>query len=99
METGVKYFGKYRGVVTENHDPEQTGRIRATVPDVLGEVETSWAMPCVTLPLSDDVGSALPAIGANVWIEFEQGDPEYPIWSGCFFSSSSETPRSLTNAP
>lgn len=99
MDTGMKYFGKYRGVVTDNRDPEQTGRIRATVPEVLGEGETAWAMPCVTLPLSDESGSTLPAIGANVWIEFEHGDPDYPIWSGCFFSSSSETPRSLTNAP
>jgi uncharacterized protein involved in type VI secretion and phage assembly len=56
-------------------------------------------MPCVPLPLSDDVGSALPAIGANVWIEFEQGDPAYPIWSGCYFNSAAETPRSLWNAP
>ena len=95
----VKYFGKYRGLVTDNRDPEQMGRIRAKVPDVLGEAETSWAMPCVTLPLSDDVGSALPAIGANVWIEFEQGEPDYPIWSGSYFTGAAETPRSLWNTP
>jgi len=95
----VKYFGKYRGLVTDNRDPEQMGRIRARVPDVLGEADTPWAMPCVTLPLSDDVGSGLPDIGSNVWIEFEQGDPEYPIWSGCYFTGSAETPRSLWNAP
>jgi hypothetical protein len=95
----VKYFGKYRGVVIENRDPEQIGRIQAKVPDVLGEEDTPWAMPCVTLPLPDDVGSALPAIGASVWIEFEQGDPDYPIWSGCYFTNSAETPRSLWNVP
>jgi hypothetical protein len=95
----VKYFGKYRGLVTDNRDPEQMGRIRARVPDVLGEADTPWAMPCVALPLSDDVGSGLPEIGANVWIEFEQGDPGYPIWSGCYFTSEAETPRSLWNAP
>src|SRR5205809_7787322 len=76
----VKYFGKYRGLVTDNRDPEQMGRIRGRVPDVLGEADTPWAMPCVTLPLSNDVGSGLPEIGSNVWIEFEQGDPKYPIW-------------------
>jgi hypothetical protein len=93
-----KYFGKYRGLVTDNRDPEQMGRIRARVPDVFGDADSWWAMPCVSLPLSDDVGSALPAIGANVWIEFEQGNPDYPIWSGCYFSSSGETPRALLNA-
>ena len=95
----MKYFGKYRGLVTDNRDPEQMGRIRARVPDVWGEADTPGAMPCVTLPLSDDVGSALPAIGANVWIEFEQGDPDYPIWSGSYFTGAAETPRSLWNAP
>jgi Type VI secretion system/phage-baseplate injector OB domain len=95
----LKYFGKYRGVVTDNRDPEQMGRIRAKVPDVSGDADTSWATPCVPLPLTDDVGSALPAVGANVWIEFEQGEPDYPIWSGCYFTSRAETPRSLQNAP
>jgi len=28
----------------------------------------------------------LPPKGANVWVEFEGGDPDYPIWSGCFWS-------------
>ena len=75
------------------------GEFAPEYPDVLGEADTPWAMPCVTLPLSDDVGSGLPEIGSNVWIEFEQGDPEYPIWSGCYFTGSAETPRSLWNAP
>jgi len=94
-----KYCGKYRAVVVDNRDPEQMGRIRAKVSDVLGEADSQWAMPCATLPLFDDVGSGLPQIGANVWIEFEQGDPDYPIWSGCFFTDGAKTPGSLRNAP
>ena len=95
----MAYFGKYRGVVTQNRDPQQTGRIQVQVPEVLGEVNTAWAIPCVTLPLSDELGSALPSIGAKVWIEFEQGDPSYPIWSGCFFDNTAETPPALQNPP
>jgi hypothetical protein len=28
---------------------------------------------------------AIPPVGANVWVEFEGGDPDYPIWSGGFW--------------
>jgi hypothetical protein len=94
----VKYYGKYRGVVTNNVDPLQMGRIRAQVPDVLGENESGWAMPCVPCGVSKKVASSLPEVGAAVWIEFEQGDPDRPIWTGCFYGSAAETPPSLRNS-
>jgi hypothetical protein len=93
----AKFFGKYRGVVTNNVDPLQTGRIRVQVPDVLGNNEVTWAMPCVPCSVSKKVGSSLPEVGARVWIEFEQGDPDRPIWTGCFYSDAAETPPSLRN--
>lgn len=92
-----KYFGKYRGVVINNVDPMQMGRILAQVPDVPGAVPTTWAMPCVPCNLPKKVGSALPEIGAAVWIEFEQGNPDYPIWTGCFYGNAAETPPALRN--
>jgi len=94
-----KFFGKYRGLVLHNLDPEQRGRIQAQVPDVLGLVSTTWAMPSVPCNLPKKAGSALPKIGAGVWIEFEQGNPDNPIWSGCFFGSAAETPPALRNTP
>jgi hypothetical protein len=90
-----KFFGKYRGVVTNNIDPQQMGRIIAQVPAVLGPGQTAFALPCVPLGLSKAAGSSLPKVGASVWIEFEHGDPDFPIWSGCFFANSGETPASL----
>lgn len=80
------FFGKFRGVVTDNHDPDGIGRIRARVPDATGERETGWALPA--LPYAgDSVGLfVLPPVGANVWIEFEGGDTELPIWTGCFWA-------------
>ena len=36
-----RYYGKYRGVVVDNIDPLQIGRILAQVPDVLGETVSS----------------------------------------------------------
>jgi hypothetical protein len=93
----MKYFGKYRGIVTNIADPLQIGRILVLVPDVFGPTGPRWAMPCAMLTTARKLGSALPRIGAGVWIEFEQGDPNLPIWSGCFFGNSAETPPSLRN--
>ncbi len=90
-----KFFGKYRGTVINNIDPELRGRIIAMVPDVLGIVPSSWCEPCVPLagPSGPPMGTYfVPPIGAGVWIEFEQGDPNYPIFSGCRFGLGSDVP-------
>ena len=87
-----KYYGKYRGTVTENVDPMQLGRIQAMVPDVSGLLPSSWAMPCVPVASRMSGVYVVPQIGAGVWIEFEQGDPDYPIWSGGFWGIAAEVP-------
>jgi len=90
-----KYYGKYRGTVLNNVDPEQRGRLMLNVPDVLGAIPSSWAEPCVPLagPTGPPMGVYLvPPIGAGVWVEFEQGDPSYPIWSGCRWGAQSDIP-------
>jgi hypothetical protein len=81
----TQYFGKYRGKVENNIDPMQLGRIQVSVPAVLGEGTLSWAMPCVPYAGSGVGLFVVPPMGANVWVEFEGGDPDYPIWSGCFW--------------
>jgi uncharacterized protein involved in type VI secretion and phage assembly len=87
-----KFFGKYRGTVINNIDPMQIGRIQAIVPDVSNFVPTSWAMP--SLPVGGiQMGMfTMPPLGSSVWIEFEQGDPDYPIWTGCFWGTVAEVP-------
>ncbi|MGC8802116.1 MAG: phage baseplate assembly protein V [Chloroflexus sp.] len=88
-----QFFGKYRGKVENNLDPLQQGRVQVSVPAVLGEGRASWAMPCVPFA-GNGVGLFLiPPTGANVWVEFEGGDPDYPIWSGCFWGTG-EAPAS-----
>jgi hypothetical protein len=61
------------------------GRIQVKVPTVLGQGTLSWAMPCVPYAGPGVGFFAIPPVGANVWVEFEGGDPDYPIWSGCFW--------------
>ena len=90
-----KYYGKYRGVVINNLDPMQLGRLLIEVPDVLGLTPSTWAEPCVPLagPTGPPMGVYLvPPIGAGVWVEFEQGNPDYPIWAGCRWGSAADIP-------
>jgi uncharacterized protein involved in type VI secretion and phage assembly len=87
-----KFFGKYRGLVLDNIDPMQLNRLQVQVPDVAGLLPATWAMPCVPMAGIQNGLVALPVIGSGVWIEFEQGDPDYPIWVGCFWGSAAEVP-------
>jgi uncharacterized protein involved in type VI secretion and phage assembly len=93
----VRFFGKYRGVVSDNEDPKSIARVKATVPEVLGSEETGWALPA--LPYAgDNMGLYLvPAVGAGVWIEFEAGDVSRPIWSGCWWAEG-KPPQNETGA-
>ncbi len=87
-----QFFGKYRGTVVNNVDPMQIGRIQVIVPDVSGLIPTSWAMPCFSFTGKQMGAFMLPQIGSGVWVEFEQGNPDYPIWVGGFFGLVAEVP-------
>ena len=71
-----RYFALYRGIVTDNDDPSGRMRIRVRVPEVLGGLE-AWALPCVPPGFE-----TVPEVGTAVWIQFEAGDPEHPVWMG-----------------
>ncbi|KPU55505.1 phage-related baseplate assembly family protein [Pseudomonas fluorescens] len=87
-----KFYGKFRGVVLNNIDPMQMARIQVQVPDVLGLGISSWAMPCVPFAGKQSGMFVVPQIGAGVWVEFEQGNQDYPIWVGGFWGSAAEVP-------
>lgn len=93
------FYGKYRGVVTDTDDPLTIGRIKARVPDVMSDRESGWAMPCMPFVGKGMGFYAVPATGAGVWIEFEQGDPDRPIWSGCWWGSKAEMPNAVLTSP
>lgn len=87
-----RYFGKYRGMVLNNVDPMQMGRLMVQVPDISGLIPSTWAMPCFPVTGKQMGVWVLPVIGSGVWMEFEQGDPDYPIWVGCFPGSAADVP-------
>jgi uncharacterized protein involved in type VI secretion and phage assembly len=83
-----RFFGKYRAIVVDNQDPSKLGRLKLRVPSVLGpDVVTGWATPCASYGGAADQGFLfVPARDAAVWAEFEEGDPEFPLWVGAYWS-------------
>jgi hypothetical protein len=98
--TGPKrYYGKYRGLVIDNADPLQIGRIQAQVPDVFGDAVSSWALPCLPAAGIQSGCFVVPPLFSQVWIEFEQGDRDYPIWTGGFWGEAAAVPVAATDPP
>jgi hypothetical protein len=89
---GPTYYGIYRGAVVNNFDPESRGRIMARVTDVTGIFTTSWAEPVVPFAGPNAGHLSIPPVNAGVWIQFENGDPDKPVWLGGLWGSSIESP-------
>src|SRR4051794_39758938 len=82
----ARHYGKYRGTVSDNQDPRRQGRIKVRVPEILGDVDSGWALPCAP-HAGEHIGVyTVPPVGAGVWVEFEAGDVSRPIWVGCWWS-------------
>jgi hypothetical protein len=92
------FYGKYRGIVLNNIDPLQIGRLQAMVPEVLGEIPSGWALPCAPYAGTGSGFYAIPPIGAGVWIEFEAGDTSRPIWTGAWWAAG-EVPMTEQATP
>jgi uncharacterized protein involved in type VI secretion and phage assembly len=88
-----KYYGKFRGSVVNNFDPKGLGRLIVTVAEVSPVPLLNWALPCLPIGGPQHGMFAVPPPLAEVWIEFEQGDLDYPIWTGCMWGGSGEVPR------
>jgi uncharacterized protein involved in type VI secretion and phage assembly len=87
-----KYYGVYRASVVNNVDPMQMGRIQVIVPDVGGLTPSTYAMPCVPFASRQAGTFVVPVIGSGVWVQFENGDPDYPVWTGGWWGSAAEVP-------
>jgi hypothetical protein len=70
--------GLYSGMVTSSADPLQQGRVLVTVDGVPGQ---RWAAPSLPYPATA-AQAARPLYGQYVWVMFERGDPNHPVWIG-----------------
>jgi phage baseplate assembly protein gpV len=98
-----QYFGKYKAQVVDSYDEkEQRGRVRVKCPTVLGDDMSGWCEPCFTSTNDLSGDFSLPTVGETVWVEFEEGDPNKPIWIGNWHSENKtplETIRGKENQP
>ena len=86
--------GLYRGTVRGNVDPDQLCRLQVAVPDAHTEI-AHWATPCAPMGGARDFGAVvIPPVGANVWVMFEKGQPEHPVWMGTFWDPAEPPPGS-----
>lgn len=89
-------LGKYRGTVVDNNDPDKLGRVKLQVPSLFQErTHHAWAEP--SFPTTELF--LIPPIGSQVWVEFEEGDPDSPIWSGCFLRSDQPHTEAKDGSP
>jgi Type VI secretion system/phage-baseplate injector OB domain len=97
-QTRGRYFGKYRAFVVDTADPSNLGRLKLTVPSVLGEATSDWALPCVPYGGGAEFGFlAIPPVGAQVLAEFMEGDASSPLWVGAFWRAADEMPKDPTS--
>jgi Type VI secretion system/phage-baseplate injector OB domain len=89
-----KYYGKYSGDVTDNEDAEQMGRIKVKVPTMFGADREVIARPC--FPTAHFY---VPPVGAKVWVEFEAGDPSYPLYVGIWYPTGTVPPQAAVTPP
>ena len=80
MDAIKRYNGTYRGVVIDNRDPQKLRRIKVQVPQVTGTQTTEWIWPSEPANVSTDA----PPVGQAVWVSYQGGDPEFPLWVGTF---------------
>ncbi|MGH9497268.1 MAG: phage baseplate assembly protein V [Candidatus Sulfotelmatobacter sp.] len=92
MKSGRKFFGVYRGTVVDNIDPLQIGRVMVLVPDAGGVIPSTWAMPCVPIAGKQMGTFMVPQIGSGVFVQFEAGDPDRPVWMGGWWGDVAEVP-------
>lgn len=83
------YHGMYRGIVCDTKDPERRGRIRVQCPSVLGNYLSAWCEPCI--PYATDYAGDyyVPPLGEGIWVQFEDGDVNKPIWNGGWYKKES----------
>lgn len=80
VEAIGRFYSIYRAIVIDNEDPLNLNRLLIHVPDITNN--NVWAFP-KHQPGSNGYGAKYltPQKDEIVYVEFQTGDPQYPIWS------------------
>jgi hypothetical protein len=92
-QVGERYYGKYGGVVIDNDDPLKLARLKVSVPTLMQVAEIGWARPALPFAGPGHGHVMVPAVDALVWVEFEAGNLDQPIWTGCWYAESQSAPE------
>ena len=87
LESIGKYYSSYRAYVVENEDPDNMGRIKVMIPTLTDDkVHPKWAWPKNQFSGNNYGFQVLPMKGDIVWVEFENGNTRFPLWSHGHFT-------------
>ena len=86
QQAADRYLGRYRGTVLDVDDPKSLGRVKVRVPEVLGDVDSGWALPAFAATGDGSGIYGIPPVGAGVGVEFEAGDLARPVWVGGWYA-------------
>lgn len=76
-----RYYGTYRAFVYANTDPDNMNRLQLIIPHLNATApSTNWAWPMGMWGGKDYGVQMLPKVGDMVWVSFENGDPNFPLW-------------------
>jgi Type VI secretion system/phage-baseplate injector OB domain len=85
MDDSKLFHGVYRGIVADNADPDGHRRVKVQIPQLTEANISNWCWPKETSSLKTQV----PNKGEGVWVMFEGGDPNFPVWVGTFGKQTS----------
>jgi hypothetical protein len=91
---GDRYFGKYSGVVKDNRDDTDQGIVTVTVPTIFPADEIVAARPALPYGVF-----FVPEVDTGVWVEFEGGDSEFPLWTGVQHTQATWAPEAAVSPP
>ena len=97
LEILGKYYGSYRAYVYNNEDPLDMNRVQLIIPMLNPTaVDETWAFPKNSWGGKDYGINLLPRKTDMVWVEFQNGDPDYPVWSHASYAKG-EKPKEFSS--
>jgi uncharacterized protein involved in type VI secretion and phage assembly len=99
LEALGRFYSVYRAKVVDNKDPDFLGRIKVSCPYMnRGADLPQWVVPMPSFAGADHGIIFVPEIGEGVWIKFERGDKDYPMYTAQWWGTG-EMPADFKKNP